>query len=47
MKYEPDIVWILRAEEKHGGRIWAETAGPGKGTTIFFTLPSSSKNCNK
>ncbi|MFX0185829.1 MAG: PAS domain S-box protein [Candidatus Hodarchaeota archaeon] len=32
-----------RIVEKHGGRIWAETAGPGKGTTIFFTLPSSSK----
>jgi signal transduction histidine kinase len=27
-----------RIIEKHGGKIWAESDGPGKGTTIFFTL---------
>jgi signal transduction histidine kinase len=32
-----------RIVEKHGGRIWAESAGSGKGTSIFFTLLSSSK----
>lgn len=26
--------------EKHGGRIWADSHGKGKGTTIIFTLPS-------
>ena len=26
--------------EAHGGRIWAETAGPGNGSTFSFTLPS-------
>lgn len=25
--------------EAHGGRIWAESKGPGQGTTIKFTLP--------
>ncbi len=25
--------------EQHGGRIWAESAGPGRGTTFIFTVP--------
>ncbi len=27
--------------EAHGGRIWAESAGPGQGTTFTFTLPGA------
>ncbi|MBN2065804.1 MAG: PAS domain S-box protein, partial [Candidatus Thermoplasmatota archaeon] len=27
-----------RIVEKHGGKIWAESPGPGKGTTLCFTL---------
>jgi signal transduction histidine kinase len=26
--------------EKHGGKIWADSHGPGKGTSIHFTIPS-------
>lgn len=29
--------------KKHGGKIWAESPGKRKGTTVFFTIPSSLK----
>jgi signal transduction histidine kinase len=31
-----------RIVEKHGGNIWVESPGSGKGTTVFFTLPTGS-----
>jgi signal transduction histidine kinase len=33
------LALVKRTIEVHGGRIWIESAGPGKGTTILFTLP--------
>ncbi len=33
------LALIKRIVEFHNGRIWAESAGIGQGTTFFFTLP--------
>ena len=33
-----------RIVEKHGGNIWVESPGSGKGTTVFFSLPTGSSS---
>ena len=36
-----------RIVERHNGKIWIESPGLGKGTTVFFTLPLYTKDNNK
>ena len=36
------LAMCKRIVERHGGKIWIESAA-GKGTTIFFTLPSAER----
>jgi signal transduction histidine kinase len=35
------LTLVKRIIETHGGRIWVESEGPGKGTAFCFTLPTA------
>ncbi len=41
------LTLVKRIIENHGGRIWVESEGKNKGTTVFFTLPANFININK
>lgn len=37
------LALVKRIVDVHGGRIWVDSAGPGQGTTVSFTLPGSNR----
>jgi len=37
------LALVKRIIDVHGGRIWIESAGPGQGTTVSFTLPGTKR----
>ncbi|HYP76639.1 MAG TPA: PAS domain S-box protein [Polyangiaceae bacterium] len=37
------LALVKRIIDVHGGRIWVESAGPGEGTTVSFTIPGSKR----
>jgi len=41
------LALVRRIVELHGGRIWVESKGPGKGTTFRFTLAKTRRGVGR
>jgi signal transduction histidine kinase len=41
------LALVKRIVELHGGRIWVESEGPGKGTTFRFTLAKTRRGVGR
>jgi len=41
------LALVKRIVELHGGRIWEESEGPGKGTTFRFTLAKTRRGVGR
>ncbi|HEY5375106.1 MAG TPA: PAS domain S-box protein [Polyangiaceae bacterium] len=37
------LALVKRIIDVHGGRIWVDSAGPGQGTTVSFTIPGTKR----
>lgn len=41
------LALVKRIIDVHGGRVWVQSAGPGRGASFFFTLPRPDKGSEK
>ena len=41
------LALVRRIVEVHGGRIWVESEGTGKGTTFWFTLEKTRRGVGR